>query len=92
MQIQFWSIRSHDLHAGDIRGAVGEIISYHVIGSSSLRFFGSFGLCVFWPFFGLPFCLLRVIVPTIDFLFDFCPCHYINKSIHILNLSWGRNY
>jgi hypothetical protein len=23
------TIRSHDLHAGDIRGAVGEIASYH---------------------------------------------------------------
>ncbi len=22
-------IKSHDVHAGDIRGAVGEIISYH---------------------------------------------------------------
>jgi len=26
-------------------------------GTSSLFFFGSCGLCVFWPFFGLLFCL-----------------------------------
>jgi hypothetical protein len=55
MQIQFWSFRSHDLHAGNIRGAVGEIISYHVIGSSSLRSLVplvrvSFGLSLAFPF------------------------------------------
>ncbi len=48
------TIRSHELHVDDNRGAMGEIASYHER-TSSLLFFGSCGLLVFWPFFGLPF-------------------------------------
>jgi hypothetical protein len=48
------TIKSHDLHPSNIRGVVGEIASYHERNKLSL-FFGSYGLCVFWPFFGLPF-------------------------------------
>ncbi len=48
------TIISHDLYAGDIRGVVGEIVSYHER-INSLAFFGSSELCILWPFFGLPF-------------------------------------
>ncbi len=50
------TIRFHDLHASDIRGAVGGITSYHKRDSLS-PFFGSYELHVFWPFFCFPFCL-----------------------------------
>jgi hypothetical protein len=50
------TIRFHDLHASDIRRVVGGIISYHK-GDLFSPFFGSYELHVFWPFFGLPFCL-----------------------------------
>ncbi len=50
------TIRSHDLHACDIRRVVGEIALTTTIGTISLSlFFGFLRLCVFWPFFGLPF-------------------------------------
>jgi hypothetical protein len=49
-------IRPHDLHVGNSRGVVGEIVSYHERDLLS-PFFGSCKLCIFWPFFGLPFCL-----------------------------------
>jgi len=48
-------IWSHNLHACNIKGAMGEIISYHMRGITSLPFFCSYRLFVFWPFFGLPF-------------------------------------
>jgi hypothetical protein len=47
-------IRSHELHVSDIRKVVGEITSYHETDQLS-PFFGSYGLCIFWPFLGLPF-------------------------------------
>ncbi len=47
-------IRSHDLDVGNIRGAVGEIILI-TRGTSPLHLFGSYGLCVFWPFSSHPF-------------------------------------
>ncbi len=50
-------IKSHDLHVNDIRGVVHEISSYHMK-DQLFPFFGSSGLYIFWPFFGLPFCLL----------------------------------
>ncbi len=52
-------IKSHDLHAGDIKGAMGEITSYHERDqlSTFFSFFGFYKLCIFWPFFGLFFCL-----------------------------------
>ncbi len=49
-------IKFHNLHANDIREVVGEIVSYNKRDQLS-PFFGSYRLCVFWPFFGLPFCL-----------------------------------
>ncbi len=45
------TIRFHNLHVVDIRKVVGEIVSYHK------KDYPSCGLCVFWPFFGLPFFL-----------------------------------
>jgi hypothetical protein len=48
-------IRSHDLHASDIRRTMGEIASYHERDWFS-PFFSSCGLCIFWPLFGFPFC------------------------------------
>jgi hypothetical protein len=47
------TMKSHDLHLGDIRRVVGEITSYHE-NDKLLPFFGSYGLHIF----GLPFCLL----------------------------------
>jgi len=47
------TIKSHDLHAGDIRGAMGEIASYHKRDWLSPSLFGPFRLCISWPFFGL---------------------------------------
>ncbi len=46
-------IKLHDLHVGDIKSAVGEIVSYHEKDQFS-SFFGSYGLYIFWPFFGFP--------------------------------------
>ncbi len=48
-------IRSHDLHVSDIRGAMGEIISYQEMDYLFPFFFGSCKLFIFWPFFSLPF-------------------------------------
>jgi len=59
------TIKSHDLHVGDIRRVVGEIVSYHEKDKLS-PFFGSYGLCVFWPFFGFPF-VFCVMVLANDF-------------------------
>ncbi len=50
-------IQFHDLHLGDIRGAMGEIVSYHEKDQLS-PFFGSCKQCIFWFFLGLPFCFL----------------------------------
>jgi hypothetical protein len=41
-------IRSHDLHAGDIRKTMGEITSYHNT-NYFFPFFRSCELRVFWP-------------------------------------------
>jgi hypothetical protein len=46
-------IKSHNLHARDIRGAMGEIASYHKRDWPSPSLFGPFRLCISWPFFGL---------------------------------------
>jgi hypothetical protein len=66
---------------------VGEIISYHVIGSSTLPFLASLvplGCVSFGLSLTFPFCL-HVIVLTIDFVLDFCLCHYI----HAFNFKLG---
>jgi hypothetical protein len=47
------TIKSHNLHVGDIRGAVGEIASYHEKLAFSL-FLGPSSCVFFRPFFGLP--------------------------------------
>jgi len=58
-------IRSHNLHARNIKRVMGEIISYHERLVFSL-FLGLMGLCIFWPFFGLPLlCPLRWFRPLI---------------------------
>jgi hypothetical protein len=48
-------VRFQDLHSGDIRGAMGDITSYHERAQLSPFFLNSCGLIVFRPFFGLPF-------------------------------------
>ncbi len=59
------TIRSHNLHACDIKRVMSEIISYHERLVLSL-FLGLMGLCIFWPFFGLPFlCPVRQFRPLI---------------------------
>ncbi len=64
-------IRSHDLYASDIGKAIGEIASFHKRDSLS-AFFGSCKLCIFSPFFGLPF-VFYVMVLTISFYWNFLP-------------------
>jgi len=64
-------IRSHDLHVNDIRKAVSEIAST-MRKTSSLPLFGPFGLCVCWPFFGLPFLSPLGWFQPLIFLLDFC--------------------
>ncbi len=73
------TIRPRNLHVGNIKGYMGEITSYHERDSFS-PFFGSCGVCIFWPFFGLPFCL-----PCDDhqFLLDFLPTFHVNGFIVI---------
>jgi hypothetical protein len=65
------TIKFHDLHAGDIRGAMGEIISYH----EKDLFFPFYWflqvvhpLAVLWPSFFVSF----VMVLAINLLLDFC--------------------
>ncbi len=45
-------LRFHDLHPSDNRRVVGKIFFYQERDQFFL-FFGSCGLCVFWPFFNL---------------------------------------
>ncbi len=71
-------IRSHDLYASDIGKAMGEIVSYHKKDSLS-AFFGSCRLCIFWPFFGLPF-VFYVMVLTISFYWNFYPTLHFWKD------------
>jgi hypothetical protein len=54
-------IRSHDLHAGDIRRGVDEIASYHKR-TSSLPSLIPLGYVSFWPFLAFPF-VLCVMLP-----------------------------
>jgi hypothetical protein len=65
------TIRSHDLHVGDIRGAMGEIASYHERDylSPFFWFLRAIRLLAFlWPsLFVSP-----MMIPTIDLLLDFC--------------------
>jgi len=68
------NIRSHDLHAGDIREAMGEIASYHERGWFS-PCVGSCRLHVFLSFFGLPF----VFWPSIFIGFFFC----VSLQVHV---------
>ncbi len=79
------SARFHNLHAGDIRGVVGEITSYHERDYPT-PFYGSCGFCIFWPFFGLPFFFLvsLVMVSAIDLLLDFCVFDLLKKYVAIL--------
>ncbi len=56
-------VRSHNLHVGHIRRAMGEITSYHERDYLSPFFFGSCELCVFWPsFFVSPLMVLAIVL------------------------------
>jgi hypothetical protein len=78
----FITIRSHDLHVGNIRGAMGDITSYHTRGSSFLPSlvptgYMSFGFSLAFPFV---FC---VMVQAIDFYLIFCHLVIENsRNIH----------
>jgi len=73
------TIKSHDLHVGDIKGAMGEITSYHKKDKFSL-FFWFLRLNIFCLFLWLSFFASPMMAPTIDllldltidFLLDFC--------------------
>ncbi len=62
--------RSHELHAGDISGAVGEIASYHK--RNSLSPLVPVGCVFFGLSLALPF-VFCVMVPAIDFYRIFLP-------------------
>ncbi len=67
------TIRSHNLHASDIRKALGEIASYHTKDYLSLLFYFWFLqvmwlLAFLWPFLYVS----PAMVPTIILLLDFC--------------------
>ncbi len=61
------TIRSHDLHVGDIKRAMGGIARE----IRSLLLFGPFELCIFWPFFGLPLFVSLGMVLVIVLLYGF---------------------
>jgi len=63
-------IESHDLLASDIRRAMNEIATMER--TNFLPFLDSYKLNIFWLFFGLPFRVAPVMVPTMDLLLDFC--------------------
>ncbi len=68
------TIRSHNLHAGDIRGAMGEITFYQGLAFSFFLVLAgctSFGLSLAFPF------CLPMMVPTINLLLDFCEFYCI---------------
>ncbi len=69
------TIRSHDLHAGDVKRGVGEIASYHGITNSFPSLVPS-GCASFWPFFGLPFYLMCDGSNHWGFLLDFLLSHF----------------
>ncbi len=62
------TIRSHNLHIGDIKRAMREITPT-TKGINFLPFFGSCGLFIFWPLFGHLF-VSHVMVLAIDLLLD----------------------
>ncbi len=53
--LPFITIKSHYLHVGNIRKVMGEI-TFTMKGTSSLLSLVRTSN-IFWPFFGLPFCL-----------------------------------
>jgi len=65
------TIKSHDLHACDIRGAVDEIASYHER-DQLFPFFLVLASCAYFGFFWLWLFVSLVMVLTINLLLDFC--------------------
>jgi hypothetical protein len=51
------TIRSRDLHANDIKGDVGEIISYHNLGLDLSLLLVPMGCSSFGLYLAFPFCL-----------------------------------
>jgi hypothetical protein len=65
------SIISHDLHEGDIRGAMGEIASYHERDSFSPFFFWFMRVIHLLAFLWPSLFVSLVMISTIDLLLDF---------------------
>jgi hypothetical protein len=78
------TVKSHDLHAGEIRGAMGEIVSYHEKDWFS-PFFWFFvrPLAFLWPSF---FASL-VMIPAINLLLDFCGKFFITICLRYLKVD-----
>ncbi len=64
-------IRSHDLHACNIKGAVGEIASYHKKGTSSLLFLWFPWVVRLLAFLWPSLFVSSLMVWSIDLLWDF---------------------
>ncbi len=85
------TIKFHDLHVGDIRGVMGEITSYDERDQLS-PFFSSYGLLIFWTFFGLPFCLPcdgsnhRFLLNFLSFKYN--PCNNISSQLYLLHIIY----
>jgi hypothetical protein len=71
-------IRFHDLHVGNIRGAMGEIISTKRR-ISTLSFFWFFQAICLLAFLCPSLFVSLVMVLAIDFLLDFCACVYLSS-------------
>jgi hypothetical protein len=74
------TIKFHNLHVVDIRGVVGEIVSYH---KKDYHFFFLWVVCLLaflWP--SLFFSLLMVL--AIDLLLNFCVFDLLKKYVAIL--------
>jgi len=67
-----FTIRSHNLHACDIKRVVGEIISYHMRETSSLPLFGPYGVVHLLTFLWPSLFVSPKMVSTIDLLLNFC--------------------
>jgi hypothetical protein len=67
-------IRFHNLHVGDIRGAMGAVVSYH---EKLVFFFGFLQVVHILAFLWPSLFVSPMMVSTIGFLLDFCATKYL---------------